>query len=377
LSVNRGLRLSVSAPEAPPDLNLGDGRDPHELMALRPDELSTLAERGLRFGRQGHPGVFLPAGGDTLMFEVREDTGLVWVKAPSHASVYVLSRDRDLQRTLADYLSTGRGTSDLPQRWQLFERVPVERLPEELGATAAAGARPPVAVVGGLRLGRGWLTSHPPHIELGEVEEALSVIIDGRPAGEVRSGGEFALDLLEGDHRVEVGDGLASFVVHMFARNPAPARYGQLACSLDARGARTGARAQAREPSVCGAAVSTPHTGQVPLMLRARSVKLITDEGACVRQDAPPAPSWLAAVGLDPRAARWEVVLADDIAWAITSNTAIMVRALASEHLDRAAAVAVAALGEHARVRSLQPDDRDAAGAAFAALRAQAAEDGS
>jgi len=289
----------------------------------------------------------------------------------------VLSRDRELQRTLADYLSTGRGTSDLPQRWQLFERVPVERLPDELGAGATTGARPPVALVGGLRLGRGWLTNHPPHIELGDVEEALGVIIDGRPAGEVRSGGEFALDLLEGDHRIEVGDGLASFVVHMFARNPAPGPYGQLACSLDARGARTGARAQAREPSVCGAAPSTPHTGQVPLMLRARSVQLITEEGACVRQDAPPAPSWLAAVGLDPRGARWEVVLADDIAWAITSNTAIMARALVPERLDRAAAAAVAALGERARLRSLQPDDRDAAGAAFAALRAQAAEDGS
>ena len=377
LSVNRGLRLSLSAPDASPDLDLGDGRGPHEPMALTPDELSTLSDRGLRYGRQGHPGVFLPAAGDTLMFEVREDAGLVWVKAPTQPFLYVLSRDRDLQRSLADYLSTGRGTSELPQRWQLFERVPAERLPDELGTSATAGARPPVALVGGLRLGRAWLTGHPPHIELGDVEEALSVIVDGRPAGQVHSGGEFAMDLPEGDHRIEVGDGLASFVVHMFARNPARAPYGQLACSLDARGARTGARAQAREPSVCGAALGTPHAGPMPLMLRARSVKLITDEGACVRRNAPPAPSWLAAVGLDPGAARWEVAVGDDIAWALTANTATMVQALVPQRLDRAAAAAIVALGERARVRSLHPDERDAAGPAFATLRARAAEGGS
>jgi hypothetical protein len=375
MSVNRGLRLSVTAPDAPEDLELEDGRGAQAPAALALSELGTLAERGVRYGQQGQRGVFLPAAGDTLLFEVREDTGLQWVKAASGPSVYVLSRDRDLQRTLADYLSVARGGAELPGRWQLFERVPAQRLPAELGAGAASAIRPPVALAGGLRVARGWLVGHPPRVEVGEVEQTLSVIVDGQPAGEVHSGGELALDLLDGDHRVDVGDGLASFLVHMFAVNPAPEPYGQLACSLDARGAHTGARAQAPEPSVCGAALSETYDGRLPLMLRARAVTLITSEGICLRQDAPTAPRWLEAVGLDPRAARWEVQLDDDICWALTSTGAIMVRSQAPERLDRAAATAVLALPERARIRSLDPGEHASAQSAFEALQARARED--
>ena len=142
---------------------------------------------------------------------------------------------------MAGYLVTGRGATGLPNRWQLFERVPVERLPAELGTRAAASARSPVALVGGLRLGRGWLAGFPPRLEVGEVDESLKVLVDGVAVGDVAADGYLTLDLEDGDHDVDVGDGLASFVVHMFDRNPVLPAYGQLACSLDARGARAGA----------------------------------------------------------------------------------------------------------------------------------------
>jgi hypothetical protein len=49
----------------------------------------------------------------------------------------------------------------------------------------------------------------------------------------VASGGELCLELDEGDHRVEVGDGLTSFLVHMLKRNPSRPPYGQLVYLAD------------------------------------------------------------------------------------------------------------------------------------------------
>ena len=373
LSVNRRLQLSVSAPDAAAELELGDETGADERIPVELDALPKLADRGIRLGKPGQPGLLLPAAGDTLLFEVREDTGLVWVKAASESPVYVLSRSSEVQRVLADYLVTGRGAAGLPTRWQLFERVPVERLPAELGTHAAASARPPVALVGGLRLGRGWLVRFPPRLEVGEVDESLKVLVNGDAVGEVAAGGHLTLDLDDGDHDVDVGDGLASFVVHMFDRNPARPAYGQLACSLDARGARTGASRQPREPYICGAVPSTPFDGPVPLLLRGRSVSLITTSGVGLRQDKPRDPRWLATVGLDPKAARWEVELDDDIAWAVIGRTAVMLKPVVPEQLDPAAANAVLGLGEHPRVRSLAGEDPGAVQAALHQLRALAA----
>ena len=275
LSVNRRLQLSVSAPAAAAELELGEaGAD--ERVPVELDALPKLADRGIRLGNPGQPGLFLPATGDTLLFEVREDTGLVWVRAAFEPLVYVVSRSSEVQRILAGYLVTGRGATGLPNRWQLFERVPVERLPAELGTRAAASARSPVALVGGLRLGRGWLAGFPPRLEVGEVDESLKVLVDGVAVGDVAADGYLTLDLEDGDHDVDVGDGLASFVVHMFDRNPVRPAYGQLACSLDARGARAGASRQPREPYICGAVPGRPYDGALPLLLRGGSVSLIT-----------------------------------------------------------------------------------------------------
>jgi hypothetical protein len=374
LSVNRGMQLSVSAPDAPPDWGLDGGHTMQNRVALALEDLPNLAERGRRYGLPGHPGVSLRPAGDTLVFEVSEDSGLVWVRAPSQALVHVLSRDQALQRALADYLSEARGAGSLPKPWQLFERVPVARLPVEIGALASASARSPVALRGGLRVDRSsWLVGFSPRIEVGAVEESLNVAVDGEPAGEVAAGCEMVLKLPEGDHRIDVADGLASFVIHSLGCNPARPAYGTLRCSLDARGARTGASAHAAGPSVCGAALSTPYEGPLPLMLRTRSVLLVTKNGSSLNQDAPPPPTWLVAVGLDPQAARWEVPLDENIAWALTSSTAIAVHPLVPEHLDRVATSAVAALGQRARVRSLHRTERDVARLAFAEMVARVA----
>jgi hypothetical protein len=373
LSVNRRLQLTVSAPDAPADFEVGDnGAD--DRFALSLDALQMLGDRGIRLGKHGQAGVFLPAAGDTLIFEVREDTGLVWVKAATQPQVYVLSRSSEVKRVLAGYLDTGRGSSVLPGTWQLFERVPSERLPADVGVQAEMSARPPVALVGGLRLRGGWLVGFPPRVEVGEVEESLSVLIDGRHVGEVAAGGQLALELGDGDYLVDIGDGVATFTVHMFERNPARVAYGQLGCSLDARGARTGASKEPRLPWVCGALPGQTYSGRLPLLVRARSPSLITRRGVGTRRDPPPVPRWLAAVGLDPKAARWEVQLDDDVAWGLAGRTAFMINPVVPERLDRTAAAAVLSLGSSPRVRSLSPEyPREAARAAFDELQALAA----
>ena len=71
--------------------------------------------------------------------------------------------------------------------------------------------------------------------------------------------------------------------------------------------------------------------------------------------------------------ARWEVELDDDIAWAVVGRTAVMLKPVVPERLDRAAANAVLGLGEYPRVRSLSGEDPEAVQAAFGQLQALAA----
>jgi hypothetical protein len=118
---------------------------------------------------------------------------------------------------------------------------------------------------------------------------------------------------------------------------------------------------------------STAYDGPLPLLLRGRSVSLITASGVGLRQDKPRDARWLATVGLDPKVARWEVELDDDIAWAVIGRTAVMLKSVLPEQLDRAAANAVLGLGEQPRVRSLVGENREAVQAAFRRLQALAA----
>lgn len=339
------------------------------------DSLSELADHGMRFSRAGERGIFLPATGETLIFELHEDMGLAWVRAPSQETVWVLSRDRELQRSLADYLACGRGVADLPNRWQLFERVPADRIPFAL-LTHARMVRPPVALAGGLRLPGGWLVGFPPQVEVGDVDEPLAVRVGGEFVGSVGREGQLQLELPEGDHRVEVGDGLVAYTVHMLQRNPSRPPYGELACSLDARGLRTGASRAPREPFVCGAAMSGVYAGPVPQLIRARCAFLITGSGVGLRSEAPTAPHWLRAVGLDPEVARWELEAEEDVAWALVGTTAVMLRDEVPPALDQAAAAAVRALGPRPIIRAATPALRDRARVGFAALAELAESEG-
>ena len=368
LAVNRRLALSVSAAPSPAGQTMTTSEMTEMRLPVSLDCLNELAKSGLRLGERGQPGVVLRPTGETLVFEVTEDAGLVSVKAPTQPTLYVLSRDQELQRVLADYLADGLGVADLPRAWRLFERVPVERLPAAVSPQAAAG-RQAVALAGGLRMGSGWLVGFPPRVEVGDVDETLTVVVDGEHVGDVAGGGEFSLDLAEGDHRVEVGDGLDSFLVHMLARNPLSPPFGQLACSLDARGLRTGASDRPRTPFVCGAVLDEPRGDPLPLLFRGRTVWLITADGVGLRECAPASPQWLSRVGLDADAARWELEVEDDIAWVLAGHTALMLGPGVPAQLDRAACNAISAMGDHPRVRGLAVGDSQAAALAFIRLR--------
>ena len=333
-------------------------------MPLYPAELAELATRPLRWGAAETNGIYLPRAGDTLTFEVHEDTGLVWVPAPTADHVFVLTSDQALQRRLAVYSARVLGTDALPRGWSLYERVPSETLPAR--TTKAVMMRPPVALTGGLRVGpRQYLTGRGPSVEVGDVDEPLSVYIDGVEAAVVHAGGDVPLDLPVGEHHVDVGSGLIRWTVHMLDCNAARPDYGQLACPLTDRGARAGAcrRSEADGAAVCGALLSEAYTGDIPLMLRSRTVVLIAVNGSSETRDAPDPPGWLQHIGLPAAGVRWEAELGPDVIWALTRQQAIAIRPEVPEQLDTNARAALDALCRHPnpRVRSLHRADRAAA----------------
>jgi hypothetical protein len=372
LSVNRKLRLTLSAAEAPAGLALDAERERHDperdRVPLYPSELAELATRGLRWGSADANGIYLPPAGETLIFEVHEDTGLVWVPAPTADHVFVLTSNHALQHRLAAYAARGRGTDSLPRGWSLYERVPSRQLPAD--AASAVAARPAVALTGGLRIGpRQYLSGHGPRVEVGDIDEPLRVCIDGAEAAIAHAGGDVQLDMPAGEHHVDVGSGLVRWTVHMLDYNPARPEYGEVAYPLTDRGARAGAskRGQADGATVCGALLSDAYTGDIPLMLRARKVVLIAADGSSQTRDAPVPPSWLQHIGLPAAGVRWEAELAPDVVWALTSQQAIAVRPEVPAQLDGTARAAVDALCRRSepRVRSLHRADRDAAVDAF------------
>ncbi len=372
LSVNRGFKLSISAPDAAPGLALGGGRtleDPaFDLVTLSGAEFAELATRGLRWGPANAKGIYLPVAGETLIFEVREDTGLVWVAFPAADHVYVLTRSSGLQRRLAAYASRLPGTSAPPRGWNLFERVPAGQLPE--GVTDLSAARPPVSLTGGLRIGRRqYLTGRPPRVEVGDVDEPLTILVDDAEVAELAAGQDLQLDLTAGEHTVDVG-GVVRWSFHMLDRNPARPEYGQLAYPLTDRGVRAGATAASQDVCVRGALLSEPYDGDIPLMLRAGGALVVDADGSSTTIEAPNPPLWVRRVGLDPTGARWEADLSGDPAWIITAYQAVAIRPQAPTQLDARARAAVDLLAGRAapRVRSLYRRDRDAAYAAFAEM---------
>jgi len=372
LSVNRKLRLTISAAEAPRDIALDDTRvlehPERDRVPLYPSELAELAERGLRWGSADANGIYLPRAGETLIFEVREDMGLVWVPAPTANHVFVLTSDELLQRRLEVCSADVRGADALPHNWRLYERVPSKNLPAD--AASSAMARPSVALIGGLRIGsRQYLRGFGPRIEVGDVDEPLSVCIDGSELAVVHAGGDVELDLPAGEHRVDVGAGLSQWTVHMLDCNPARPEYGQCVYPLTDLGARAGAcrRSERAGATVCGALLSDGYTGRIPLMLRATKVVVISADGSSEIQDAPNPPGWLAHIGLPVAGMRWEADLGSEVVWALTSQQAIAIRPVVPAQLDAQAREALEALCRlpQPRVRSLYRADRTAAIEAF------------
>lgn len=374
LSVNRRLRLTISAAEAPRGLALDATRvldDPmRDRVPLYADELAELATRGLRWGSTDANGIYLPRAGETLIFEVREDAGLVWVSTPTADHVFVLTSDCILQGRLAGYAWRVRDGDTLPSNWNLYERVPSHSLPAET-AGGSVVIRPPVALVGGLRVGtHQYLTGHGPRVEVGEVDEPLGVCIDGSELAVVCAGGDVKIDLPTGEHRIDIGNGLAVWTVHMLDRNVARPEYGGLAFPLTDRGARAGATSSnhAEGPTLCGALLSDPYAGDVPLMLRTSTkVVIITADGSSEIQHAPRPPGWLAHIGLPVAGIRWEAQLGPEAIWVLTSQQAIAIYPVVPAQLDATARAAMATLcrRREPRVRSLRRADRAAAHKAF------------
>jgi hypothetical protein len=372
LSVNRTLRLTISATEAPGGLALDATRvlehPERDRVPLYPFELAELATRGIRWGSANANGIYLPRAGETLIFEVREDEGLMWVPAPSADHVFVLSSDQAMQRQLAVYAAHVPGAESLPSGWTLHQRVPSERLPAE--PSGAAATRPPVALVGGLRLGgRRFLTGFGPRVEVGDVDEPLRVCINGSEVAVARAGGDVELDLPTGEHHVDVGNGLIRWTVYVLDRNPARPEYGQLAYPLTDRGARAGASGRSEDggATVCGALLNDAYSGGIPLMLRASTVVLIAADGRSETREAPDPPGWLAHIGLPAESVRWEAELGPDVIWALTRQQAIAIRPEVPPQLDARGRAAVEALSRRGtpRVRSLHRAEREAAVEAF------------
>ncbi len=372
LSVNRKLRLTISATEAPAGFALDDTRvlehPERDRVPLYPHELPELATHGLRWGSADAHGIYLPRAGETFIFEVREDTGLAWVHAPTANHVFVLTSDRALQRELAAYAAHVRETDALPQSWSLYERVASTRLPADTADSVVS--RPPVALVGGLRIGtRTYLTGFGPRIEVGAVDQPLSVYIDGSEFAVVHAGDDAQLQLPAGEHHVDVGNGLVRWTVQMLDRAAARPEYGQLVYPLTDRGARAGASArdQVDDATVCGALLSEAYTGDIPLMLRAPKVVVIAADGSSETQVAPDPPDWLAHIGLPVAGVRWEARLGQEAAWALTNEQAIAIRPEVPAHLDEEARATLEALclRPKPRVRSLRRTDRASASEAF------------
>ncbi|HXN39371.1 MAG TPA: hypothetical protein VN892_15130 [Solirubrobacteraceae bacterium] len=378
LSVNRNVRLTISAPEAPEGLALDEERvlehPERDRVPLLASELCELVTHGIRWGSTEASGIYLPRSGETLVFEVREDSGLVWVSAPEAEHVFVLTCDRDMQSRLRSHLVDINAPSVLPEGWRLHARVPVAELPTGLAGSVAS--RPPVALVAGLRIGTNrYLAGCGPRLEIGDVDERISVWVDDLEYAVLDAGGNVQLDLPVGEHHLDVGSGLVHWTLHFLERNPARPAYGQLVYPFSDRGSRAGAstRSSIEGPTVCGALLSEAYSGDIPLMLRTTNVVIVAADGTSESRDAPDPPGWLAHIGLAGSGTRWEVEIPPEALWALTATQAIAIRPAVPVAPDAEARAAIERIGRRPRprVRSLHRADREAAFQAFAQILAQ------
>jgi hypothetical protein len=204
----------------------------------------------------------------------------------------------------------------------VLREVDVRALPgvrQVIGTETVAQIR----IEAGLRLERSvYLTDEGPELVLahGEADDPhpLQVDVNGTRFGFVLPGERIALPAsVTGTYQVSVDHGLFNAQYHVDEYGAGRGAYGSLSYDMLRRPLRSGATGQRSSRfRVCGATVSFPRSGPLPLLRRAvRTVLLLSQQGGCSRLERPPDIEWLRDVGL-PAAARWEVPT-DDVAWVI------------------------------------------------------------
>lgn len=286
--------------------------------------IERLRQSPLQLGDARSPsgGLRLPQLGETIVFELGEE-GLLRVEKPSVETVWALTRDGTLQEQLARRRLNDREV--LPEWWELFREVPLAELPS-IERAAAPQAQEPLRLTGGLPLGRSlYLSGSAPLLEAGELDlaedELLPVWVNDEQVGLIGSGERLPLRAQEpGPYRVLVGDG--DFTVTYDVESAGERTGGGSLCHRldEANALRSGARprgAGSDVPTICGAAVSTPYEGELPILTRSATALATVDRaGELTVHDRLPTPAWFAEVGFD-EGGRWEIFRAD-VVWLIS-----------------------------------------------------------
>lgn len=286
--------------------------------------IERLRQSSLQLGDARSPsgGLRLPQLGDTIVFELGEE-GLLRVEKPSVETVWALTRDGALQEQLARRRLNDRDV--LPEWWELFREVPLAELPS-VERAAAPQAQEPLRLTGGLPLGRSlYLSGFAPFLEAGELDlaedELLPVSVNDEQVGLIGTGERLPLRAQEtGTYRVLVGDGDFTVTYDVESAGERTGA-GSLCHRLDeANALRSGARARDAGkdvPTICGAAVSTPYEGELPILTRSATALATIDRGGeLIVHDRLPTPAWFAEVGFD-EGGRWEIFRAN-VVWLIS-----------------------------------------------------------
>jgi len=306
----------------------------------------------------------LPALGDVVLFELAPE-GLLRVEHPSVETVWVLTRERELQARFAQQRFR---ENVLPERWQLLRDVAVSELPGIDRVAAPHAAEKEFRVEGGLPLERGvYLAGRGPVLAAGEIdaEERLPVLVNGEPKATIGSGERIRLLGEPGSHRVAVGEEWEA--CYDVEERGAPRAYGALAHLLAGeRALRSGARPRVEGDggtSVCGATFSVPYGRDLPILTRVSAeLQTIDGEGELARHRRPPTPAWLGKVGFG-ETVRWEIVR-DGVVWLLCARPSFgspwvqLQRDGMPERLTAEAATLVLAVAERgARVSSRRGGD--------------------
>jgi hypothetical protein len=377
------LLLSSPAPEPLPvgEQTLQPGRevklDPLELL---PELRKLTVVHGDAANR-----VAIPAAGDTLIFELDPERGLIRVNAASAEHVHLLSARPDLIDHFAGY--DAEAEDDLPQGWHLLSRVPTGHLPQDLRRPEKV-ERPPLQIEGGLRIGRlTYVQGGAPRLQAGELDIPVVVDLRGtdppRPTSRLArlaSGESLELATLpSGTWELSAAEGAFTKVIRIQETGPRQG-WGSLTWRPESSAhRRLGVHApdpgSAAGWGASGAAVEGIPSKRLPLQRTSRApVTLVARDGRSRYEPASLQDTWLERLGLKLETGRWEVDVSDDIAWVVGRNDVVAAEPVVPERLDAGAVRALVRLPAQPRLRMLVDVDRTVARAAFERLR-NAAED--